>query len=421
MTEVGGAPPHVVLLGGGYLSIWTYRSLRRKLGRRVRITLVAPATAHAFHGFTAEVLSGELPPAAQLSPFNEALRHATHVRGLARRVDRDARTVLVDLSTGGEKELHYDYLVIGTGQYESVDTVPGMSEHAFRLRDAGRVGELVDHLDQCVRSAGGTEDATERRRLLSVVVAGGGMAGVEASAAIAQRLNRATRGSWSGQVVLVNTSDAIAREMSPRLRGYVRAELSRSGVTVRSFSRVGEVDRNGVRLEDGDRLGAATVVATIGNRPHPLPGLDDLPLDERGALRTDRKLQIADRIWGGGDAASVPLASGEPCPVDAAWAIGQGAWLGTNLARVIRRRPQRDFTWKSVGVTAGFGRGHAALRAWGLNYRGWVAWFARAAFFGYYLPSRRQTLRVLGMVVLRRSNRSPSRAGLAPTTGAKTG
>jgi NADH dehydrogenase len=58
--------PCVVLLGCGYTSVWAYRSLRPLVRRgEVNVTVVSPDPAHVFHGFTGELVSGELPPRAQ--------------------------------------------------------------------------------------------------------------------------------------------------------------------------------------------------------------------------------------------------------------------------------------------------------------------------------------------------------------------
>ena len=52
----------IVILGGGYSSIWCYRAVRRWMGESARITVIAPFTEQVFHGFTGEVLDGELSP-----------------------------------------------------------------------------------------------------------------------------------------------------------------------------------------------------------------------------------------------------------------------------------------------------------------------------------------------------------------------
>ncbi|MEV5646762.1 FAD-dependent oxidoreductase [Nocardia sp. NPDC052254] len=387
---------HVVLLGAGYVCIWAYRALRRRFGHEVTITVVSPAQEHVFHGFTGEVLSGAWPSDAQLSPLTEVFPKAERVHGRATAVNRDERTVAIELADGGTGTLHYDHLVIGTGAVENVESVPGLQEYGFRLRDAGRTAALAAHLDECV-AAGGSQPPR-------VAVVGAGLAGVEAAVAIAQRLADAanrTGATAPGEVVLIGAADAVGYELSPRLREQVGTELSRNKIRLLAPARVVRVSAAEVELDDGDPIAVSTVVAAVGNRVRPLPGLDDLPVDDRGALITDDRLQIAPGIWAGGDAASVPLPSGEPCPLDASWAIGQGTWVGRNISRVIRGTPQRPFTWRSVGVTAGFGRGRAVLDAWGMGFRGWPAWASRLAFFLFYLPSRRHALRVIAALVRR--------------------
>src|SRR3954447_12611643 len=105
-------PLRVVLVGGGYTSIWAYRAVRRRLGGRAQITVVSPADAHVFHGWTGEVLAGELPARAQETPLVEACPRAVYVQGTVVAIDREARQVAVRTSEG-EQRLTYDHLVLG--------------------------------------------------------------------------------------------------------------------------------------------------------------------------------------------------------------------------------------------------------------------------------------------------------------------
>src|SRR3954447_16232833 len=93
-------PLRVVLVGGGYTSIWAYRAVRRRLGGGAQITVVSPADAHVFHGWTGVVLAGELPVSAQETPLAEACARATYVRGTVVAVDRDAACVTVRTPEG---------------------------------------------------------------------------------------------------------------------------------------------------------------------------------------------------------------------------------------------------------------------------------------------------------------------------------
>ena len=91
----------IVILGGGYSSVWCYRAVRRWMGSSASITVIAPFTEQVFHGFTGEVLEGELTPELQASPLEECVPRAERIRGWATAVDSEARTVRVEWEGGG--------------------------------------------------------------------------------------------------------------------------------------------------------------------------------------------------------------------------------------------------------------------------------------------------------------------------------
>ena len=77
----------------------------------------------------------------------------------------------------------------------------------------------------------------------------------------------------------------------------------RLGVTVRAGVGVKLVGEGGVLLTDGSWMKAAAVLATTGQRPVAIPGLETLPHDRAGRLITDPTLQVAPGVWSGGSPA----------------------------------------------------------------------------------------------------------------------
>ncbi|MET0765859.1 MAG: FAD-dependent oxidoreductase [Blastococcus sp.] len=360
----------VLILGGGYAGAWTYRALvrRRPLLRGLEITVVAPHAVHAFHGFTGEVLSGELPAAAAHSPLAEVFPSAEIVEGTAMSVDVEARTVSVATPTG-PVELGYDQLVVATGSREATANVAGLTEWGWRLRAPEESAALLRHLET-------TADPG------AVVVVGGGLSGAEAACALAHRF------APGREVVLLSPRGPGSEMLS--LAPRVRDELTRAGVRILPVraQRV-EVDR--VELSDGTSLHAAAVVSALGNRAVPLPGL---PVED-GELRPDRSLALAPGVWTAGDAARVVRRTGTPAPQDALWAIRAGTRAGRNVARAARGRDPRAFGYRGLGLAAGFGRGRAMVRIWGVPLTGPAAWIIRMGFFVWFVPSRRQAMRLL--------------------------
>jgi NADH:ubiquinone reductase (H+-translocating) len=361
---------NVVLLGGGYASAWAYRALvrRRLLLPNLRITVISPHEVHAFHGFTGEVLSGELPWDAAHSPLAEVFPRAEIVRGTATRVDSHTRTVTV-ATDSGPLLLPYDHLFVGTGSREATSAVEGLTEEGRRLRAPHESAALLEHLDQ---DAG--PDA--------VVVVGGGLSGAEAACALAHRV-------CPGRDVLLLCPTGPGVEMGS-LAPRVRDELVRAGVTILP-ARARRVLPGRVELDDDTVIPAAAVVSALGNRPVTVPGL---PLED-GELRPDRTLALAPDVWTAGDAARVLRRSGAPVPTDALWAIRAGSHAGRNIVRAARGRRPRGFGYRGLGVAAGFGRGRAMVRIWGVPLTGPLAWVIRMGFFVWFIPSRRQALRLL--------------------------
>jgi NADH dehydrogenase len=360
---------HVLILGGGYAGTWAYRALtrRRPLLRGLEITVVAPYAVHAFHGFTGEVLSGELPAPAAHSPLSEVFPRARLVEGTATGVDPEARTVTV-VTAGGPLELRYDHLVVATGSREATSEVEGLTEWGWRLRAPEESATLLEHLDAGAPGA--------------IVVVGGGLSGAEAACALAHRY------ATTREVVLLSPRGPGSELLS--LAPRVRDELTRAGVRILP-TRALRVEPGRVHLTDGTDLAAAAVVSALGNRAVALPGLPA----EDGELRPDRTLAIAPNVWTAGDAACVVRRTGAPAPQDALWAIRAGTRAGRNVARAVRGRKPRTFGYRGLGLAAGFGRGHAMVRIWGVPLTGPAAWVIRMGFFLWFVPSRRQAVRLL--------------------------
>jgi NADH dehydrogenase len=414
---MGTRPPvaqhRIVLLGGGYVTLHAYAGLMRRAGRAVRrgevqVVVISTDAAHSFHGFTGEVLAGLLPYERTRTPLVEAMPHAHVILGRATSVDVERRVVRYELldeqsdsrsepddpderdqprdqsREPGGRVLDYDELVVGTGGREPAAAVPGLAEHGFTLRAPGDIAVLTERV----------REAAARRcvRRQTVLVAGGGMAGVEMAAAVADL------GGARVRVELVHSGDAILPELrgdQPRLARRAEQELQRLGVRVRLGVRLARVTDRHAYLSDGTSLPASTVIATIGQRPVQVPGLD-LHRDPRGRLVTRPDLSVVDGVWAAGDAACVVHPrSGEPVPANALWAIKGGEHVGRNLARTLRRRPTRPFAYRGLGQAASFGVGRSISELYGIPFTGWLAWVLRLTFFLRFMPSRRRAAQVV--------------------------
>ncbi|MFC4615919.1 NAD(P)/FAD-dependent oxidoreductase [Cellulomonas algicola] len=373
----------VVLLGGGYVTLHAYGALVRRVRGMLRdgsveIVVVSDNLVHNFHGFTGEVVSGLLPAHLTQTPLAEAMPLATVVHARVEHVDLSARTVTYRPADGSARgTTSYDALVLGTGAGEPVDEVDGLIGRGLTLRHPGGLEALA------ARAEAVDDDADP------VAVVGGGLAGAELAAALADRC-----GGRPGRVVLVHRGDRVVPALHarrPRLARRVEHELDRLGVDVRTGVAVTSADDDGVTLSDGTRIRSRTVLATTGQRPVRLPGTEPLARDDDGRLRTLPDLTVRDGVWAAGDAARVlHPRTHEPVPANALWAIKAGDQVGRNVARALQSRPGLPFRYLGLGQGAAFGVGHGVADIWGLSITGPLAWTLRLVFFLRFLPSRRR-------------------------------
>jgi NADH dehydrogenase len=407
-------PSRVVLVGGGYATVHAYRALVRRLSREiagghVEIVVISADDAHSFHGFTGEVLADLLPFEVTRTPLSRAMRRARVVVGTVTHVDLLARRVSYRQAEDGELlQLRYDELLVGCGGQEPLGRIPGLDRHGVGLRRPGGIDEAARRVAE-LRGAD---------RPSTVVVAGGGLAGVELAAAVADG------GGGRVSVLLAHAGDDVVpawSEQLPCLAAYTRDQLSRLGIDVRTGTRLTAVDGAGVHLSDGSTVPADLVLGTIGQRAVQLPGLESLRHDPRGRLVTDEDLWVAPGVWAAGDAALVRHPrSGEAVPSNALWAIKAGAHAGRNIARTLRGRHPVPFRYRGLGQAASFGTGRAAAELYGVTFTGWAAWVLRLVFFLRFMPSRRKAVRTLRLTLCslggsRRAQRGrPRRAAPLP-------
>ncbi|GGR80202.1 NAD(P)/FAD-dependent oxidoreductase [Deinococcus sedimenti] len=411
---MSGGPQRIVIVGGGYVGVDAYRALLRGARRavrsgRVQITVVNPTPFHSFHGFTGEVLVGQVALPHVRAPLAPLLPHAQVVQGTVTHVDLSMRRVQVQAESGAEHSLPFDQLVLGVGSVDPFERVPGLREHGWALK---RPQDM-----QAFRTA--LQERFAARVPTTVNVIGGGYAGVEMAAAIRERQRR---DGLPGEVHLI-CSGAVLDTLPPeldRLRVHARASLVDLGVQVHEGQRVQAIEGSGARLEDGELRPADLTLFAAGIAHAPLSGTEALPRDARGRLMTDPFLRVPGfpGVWAGGDAAAVRHPRGGECPVNALWAMKHGMCIGRNVARSLRGAELTPFRYGGLGQSASLGRWNGVTELRGLLFTGPVAWVMRLGFFAWFMPSKRHGAQVTADLLWRapRARRTVRPLDAAPAT-----
>jgi NADH dehydrogenase len=394
----------VVILGGGFGGV--YAALRLERLRRhepeLDVTLVNRDNFFLFTPMLHEVAASDLDLTHIVNPIRKLLRHTRFVQGEVEAIDLPGRRVLVSHGVGRhEHELAYDHLIVSLGAVTNFYGLPGVERRALTMKSLGDAialrNRLIDQLEQADFECVGAD----RAALTTVVVAGGGFAGVETVAAVNDFLREAVPfyrhlRATALRVVLVHDGPVILPELGERLGVYAARKLAGRGVEIRVRTRITGMSDAGVALSDGTVVPAATLVWTAGTAPNPL--LATLPpATERGRLIVDEHLAVPEwpGVWALGDCAHVPdPATGRPYPPTAQHALRQARVVADNVVATMRGGERRAFRFRTLGLLASIGRRTGVARILGVNFSGFVAWVLWRTIYLAKLPRLEKKVRV---------------------------
>src|SRR5271170_4540106 len=261
----------ILILGGGFGGVYAARHLDKTLGRdpKIEITLVSRENYFLFTPMLHEVAASDLEITNIVSPVRELVRHVKFFCGEAESLDLAGKRVTIAHGYRRHShELSYDYLIIALGSTTNFFKLPGVEEHAITMKSLGDAihlrNRLVYHLEEA-----DTECAEkDREGLLTVVVAGGGFAGIETIGSVNDLVRDALKfykeiDPKMVRIVVVHPGEVVLPELGPELGAYARKKLAARGVEIRTKCRVARADRNGVTLTDGTVIPTRTFIWKI--------------------------------------------------------------------------------------------------------------------------------------------------------------
>jgi NADH dehydrogenase len=298
-------------------------------------------------------------------------------------------------------ELRYDYLVLALGSITNFFGLPELEHRAMTMKSLSdaihlrnRVIDLLEEAD-CNCAIGTRPDS------LTMIVAGGGFAGVETVAAVNDFMRESIRfyphlSAEMVRVVLVHPGNVILPELGPKLGTYAQKKLAERNVEIRVNTRVVRVDDDRVELSDGSHILTNTVIWTAGTSPNPL--IATLPCKlNRGRIVTNEYLEVQDLpgVWALGDCASITDSkTGRPYPPTAQHALRQGKTVAKNVTAAIRGGRKSRFSFSTLGLLAAIGRRSGVANILGINFSGFVAWFLWRTIYLSKLPRLEKKVRV---------------------------
>ena len=388
----------VVVVGGGFAGLTLIQHLRHA---PVNIVLIDRCNHHVFQPLLYQVATAALSPDEIAEPTRSILRNARNVTvrlDEAIGVDPARRQLL--LREGGS--LGYDYLVLATGveyDYFGHDTWTAFAPSLKTLRDAAEIrGRLLlafEHAENC-------PNPDLRRRLLTIVLVGGGPTGVELAGSIAELARFALKRDFrnidptTARIILLEAGPHLLPGFHPKLRVYAEKSLQRLRVEVRLNTPVEMIDADGVAAR-GERIDASVVIWCAGVKATPIAACLGASTTRKGAIRVAPDLSVPgiSNIFAIGDVAALDEKDGKPLPLLAPVAKQEGAYV----AHVIRRQlegkaPPAAFRYSNPGSLAIIGRSAAAVDFGFVQITGFVGWLVWAFAHIFFLIGFRSRIAV---------------------------
>ena len=278
----------IIIAGSGFAGMWAAISAARLVhmenaNDRIQIFLVSPEPTLTIRPRLYEAVLENMAPSI-LDVLQAA--DVQYISGIVTNIDAKNKTISVKKESG-ETNVSFDSFVLATGSRPYHPELPGITEYSFDVNALQTALELEQHLQSLA-----LEPESVARN--TVVVAGGGLTGLETATEMPERLRELFGSDSHLQVIIVDSSDKIGQAMGENACEIINQALVSNGVTVRTGVRVRAINADGVILSNDEFIPSKTVIWTAGMRASALAHLIPGEHDELGRVISDSCLRAPD-------------------------------------------------------------------------------------------------------------------------------
>jgi NADH dehydrogenase len=368
--------PRVVIAGAGFGGLTCARALKNA---PVDVLLVDRNNYHLFTPLLYQVAGAMLDPGEIARPVRQLIRplhNADFRQASITGVDFEERRLLTDRGP-----IPYDYLVLATGAQSDFFGNASLAEHTMGLKELDEGLALRNRILSQFEASRWTDDAEQRRTLLSFAVVGGGPTGVEMAGAISELIRLVLRKDYRDldtnevSVVLIEAAPYVLGAFVPSLRAAALKSLKRKGIEVRLATKVEAVTENCVRIAGGEEIRAGTVIWTAGVRASDVGRATGAQLVRQSRMKVDNTLQVPGHpvVFVVGDMAGA--ADGEAMlPMLIPVAMQAGKHVAACIKDMVNNGGAHAFRYKDPGIMATIGRNSAVAQLGAVHLSGFLGW-----------------------------------------------
>ncbi|MBP2543176.1 NAD(P)/FAD-dependent oxidoreductase [Acinetobacter guillouiae] len=292
----------IIIAGSGFAGLWAALAAQRAIHlaaqeQNIEVLMVSPSPNVDIRPRLYEaVLENMYPDISKLLSVVDV----KYVAGWVNEIDTTAQNLVITTIQGDKQTLSYDRFILATGSTTFMPPIPGLTEHGFSVSTLADAEKLDQHLKNLANKPTNAARNT-------VVVAGGGLTGLETVAEMPERLC-SILAETDIRVVLVDSSAEIGAALGGEAAVVIREALSELGVEGKAGLRVTALDASGVTLSNGERIETETVIWTAGMRANSLTSQIVGEKDNLGRILGDAYLHASEakNIFVTGDTVKVP-------------------------------------------------------------------------------------------------------------------
>jgi len=292
----------IVVVGGGYAGFYTALTLEKLLRRgEAEVIVIDPLPYMTYQPFLPEVAAGSIEARHAIVPLRRHLPKTRVVTARVTGVNHQTKTVTVTPEGLEDFTLDYDHIVLTAGAVSKTFPIPGVADCAIGMKTIEEAIAVRDRVIDNLHLAADMPPGPARDRMLTVVVVGGGYAGIEAFAELRSLVSSMlkefpTLTLDDTHFHLVEAVDRIMPEVSLKSSLWVIKNLEQRSAHIHLNTQLTSAIDGRLELSNGMVLETDILIWTAGVKAQSMLGGTGIPLDERGRICALTDLRVAEAI-----------------------------------------------------------------------------------------------------------------------------
>ncbi len=397
----------ILILGGGFAGISVLQQLQKifKNNKSVKISLVNEDNFFLFTPMLPEIASGIIHPSDISIPLRTFCRNEKFYQAKVSAIDMKNKLVAITRTFDSKvKILDYDYLVIALGSTTNYFGNKRIEKHSFTMKTIQDAIAIKSHMIHMMEIADQEDDKEVQEKLMTLVVVGGGFAGVETIGELNDFVKESAKHFYrnisqsSIKMVLVSAAkDGILPELDPDIAKKATESLQKAGIRIIANTKAVDAGNDFVFLGTGESIPCSTMIWTAGVTIDSV--VSSLDCDHTaGKVAVDSHLRIPkyENVFVLGDCAAITdTKTGNIYPPTAQHALRESKIVSHNLRVGITGRGQdKEFNYESKGMMAVIGKRSGIASVFGYKLSGTIAWVIWKTYYLTMLPTFEKKCRV---------------------------